>query len=270
MRRWLPGALGALALLALSGALLLHSRPAPPVIYPPPAANGEAAIPVPPPGGTSPSSVAVTPFQRPASPDLQMTVKSYSVNMTPQQVHDYYAPKLLKLGYSASGTGQSCGPSGPCSSDWAFQRGKYATFVLTALPQGADASRYSAAMELIVPPKRPSASIVPKDVQSLSIKVRAKGQDAWTSVTLTAPSAWGPLLKIVNSLPVDARGVHGCTADFGARSELRFVAGGKAYVFQENPACTSVSGPGGASLEDDYSLWNATVRAAGLPNPFHG
>ncbi len=225
---------------------------------------------MPPPGGASPSSAAVTPFQRPGSPDLQTTVKTYSVTMTPQEVHDYYAPKLLRLGYSASVTGQSCGPSGPCGSNWAFQHGKYATFVLTVDPQGADASRYSAAMELIVPPKRPNASIVPKDVKSLTIKVRAKAGDAWTSVTLTSPSAWGPLRKIVDSLPVDARGTHGCLADFGARSELSFLAGGKTYVFQENPACTSVGGPGGASLEDDFTLWNATVRAAGLPNPYHG
>ncbi|MDA8344833.1 MAG: hypothetical protein M0Z66_05040 [Thermaerobacter sp.] len=272
-------AFGALALFALAGSALLAPRPLParaplrssaPLGKPAAPAVALAAIPVSPPLGAVPSPVAVTPFQRPASPYLQIKAESYDVAMTPQEIYDYYLPLLAKLGFSANITGESCGPGAPCGSDWGFSRGQFETFLLTVQPRGSGASRYSAADDLIVPPARPKDSFVPADVQSVEVSVLTGMNSAWVSRTFTARAFWEPLRTMVNGLAVDTRGAHGCLADFGASAVVRFQAQGRTYTFEMNPACASVTGPGHTGLLSGFQLWDALVRASGVANPYHG
>lgn len=258
-------ALGAVAVLALAVAAATGAVTVPALGL----RSTGAVIPVPPPTGAKRSAKPVAPFETIGSPYLQTQVESYRAQMTPQEVHDYYTKRLTALGYRWSGSGSSCGPSGYCASDWAFQLGQYTTFVLTVQPLGQSASLYSAAVERIVLPPRPAVSVVPRNVQSLRIAFRASASSAWISRTFTAPKDWKPIRRIVNGLPVDGRDTHGCALDFGARATLLFRAGAGTYAFSENPACTSVIGPGPVSLMDVNTLWNAIVKVLGVKNPYH-
>ncbi len=226
------------------------------------APNQPPAIPVPPPPGATPSKHEITPFQRVGSPYLHTSDANYEVPMPPQEVYLYYAPRLQRLGYVANTQGESCGPKGPCMSDWAFQRGNYDWVVLTVDPLQTNHSRYSIEMQQIVPPPRPRESIVPADVQSLTIEMLPGGQGR--PIAVTSPSEIAALRRLANRLPMDTRGVHGCAADTGVGAILRFLAGGKSYIFTEDRACASVKGPGGVALEDTGDLWNALLKAAHL------
>lgn len=253
-----PYLLGAVAALAVAAAAIGS------VAF----ASGGIAIPVPPPKGAVRSGTAIAPFETIGSPYLKTTVQTYLVRMTPQEVQDYYTPRLRALGYRWSGSGSSCGGSQPCASDLAYALGPYTTFVLTVQPLGASRSRYSAAVEHIALPPRPKVSIVPADVQSLKISFRASASSAWISRVFRAAKDWQPLRRLVNDLAVDGRGEHGCAFDVGARATLLFRTGSRTYLFSENPACTSVTGPGPVSLEDVNVLWPAIVKALHVPNRY--
>lgn len=222
--------------------------------------------PVAPPRDARTSTTQVPPFEVIGSPYLHMRTTTYTVSMTPQAIQNYYGPRLRALGYSFPGTGYSCSQAAPCDVNLGYQKGQYVTVAITIDPLSAKTSRYSVTMEQIVPPPRPEASIVPNDVRSLEIDYLANGGAAGTSRTITDAAAWRPFLRIVNSLPMDYRGVtHGLCLPGDVRAVVRIDAGRQTYTFSVNPSCVTVTAPGNAKLVDLQSaLWTEVTKVLGV------
>ena len=247
-------------------------RPTAPVSATPPATTAvlrSAALPVPPPAWARPVSKEVPPAQEPSSPYLQMRVWSYAAAGTAQEVYAYYAPRITDLGYTANASGQSCQVQIGCAPFWAFQRGQNDTIVLTVALGTGGPTRYSLTLQRIVPPPRAKESVVPADAQSVTVARGTAGGAFSLRRTVTALGEVRTLREIVNRLPVDTRGVHGCLADTGARAEVIFRAPQGTLTFLEDPACDSVSGPGKAALTDPgYRLWDAVSKLLGQSTRF--
>ena len=234
------------------------------------AARGASPLTIAPPAGALASTQRVTPFQSPGSPYLHVTARSYRTPLGPEAVYRYYLPRLAALGYKSDGSGTSYGPSGVTSRDWAFARGtgQDDTALLTVVPVGTG-SRYSLARDLIIPPARPRASLVPDAATSVVVTARSSAGAKPLERTVTGGAELRELLARVDALGMDARGVHGCAMDVGATATLRFAAGGRSYVFTEDPACLSVTGPGGTKLEDGgYRLWRTVVALLGIRSAY--
>jgi hypothetical protein len=208
----------------------------------------------------------VKPFEMVGSPYLHTAVTTYAVPLAPQAVYRYYLPGLRSLGYVLSGQGTAGRYDTVLSYDWQFSRGTGMndTVLLTVEPQGSG-SLYSIARELIVAPPRPKGSIVPRDTRQVVVSARPAAGKPWTSRTLETPAAWRKIWGVVNALPVDTRGAHGCAADFGAAARVVFKTGQGSYTFTEDPACDSVAGPAGAHLQDmGIKLWRTVTALTGV------
>ncbi len=220
---------------------------------------------VPPPPSSTPSSVAVTPFETESSPYLHTTSRSYVAPLTPQALYAYYLPRLRHLGYRSQGYGTSGDRAGTQSWDWSFTRGAGMNdTVLLTVERDGKKSVYSLARELIVAPPRPKASIVPAKLEQVTVRARQSASSPWVTRTLRTPDAWRHLLQVVNALPVDTRGAHGCLADFGAAATVRFIAKAGSWSFTVDPACGSVLGPAGSHLMDQ-ALWASVSALMGFP-----
>ncbi len=220
---------------------------------------------VPPPPGTVPSSVAVTPFETVSSPYLKTTSRSYIAPLTPQELYLYYLPRLRRVGYRLQGYSTSGDRSGTQSWDWSFTRGTGMNdTVLLTVERDGKKSVYSLARELIVAPARAKASIVPAELEEVTVRARQSASSPWATRTLRSPDAWRHLLAVANALPVDARGAHGCLADFGAAATVRFIAKTGSWTFTVDPACGSVLGPAGSHLMDQ-GLWAGVSTLMGFP-----
>lgn len=220
-----------------------------------------------PPAGAHLSPHGVQPFETIGSPYLHTAVSTYASPLAPQAVLEYYLPRLRGLGYRLSGQGTSGRYGTVLSYDWQFSRGAGMddTVLLTVEPKGSG-TLYSVTRELIVAPPRPKGSIVPHDVRQVIVLARRAAGEAWVSRTLKIPVAWREILGVVNALPVDTRGVHGCVADFGAAAKVVFTTGQGNYAFTEDPACDSVAGPAGAHLQDaGMKLWRTVIALTGVP-----
>ncbi len=218
-----------------------------------------------PPQNSAPSSVAVMPYETVSSPYLHTTSRSYVAPLTPQELYAYYLPRLRHLGYRLQGYGTAGNRSGTSSWDWSFTRGAGMNdTVLLTVERDGRKSVYSLARELIVAPARPKASIVPATLEEVTVRARQSASSPWVTRTLRTPDAWRHLLAVVNALPVDTRGAHGCLADFGAAATVRFIAKAGNWTFTVDPACGSVLGPAGSHLMDQ-GLWSGVATVAGFP-----
>jgi hypothetical protein len=221
-----------------------------------PVAAAAGAIPVPPPPGAVASQATLPPFQSWGSPYLHTVVETYRTALAPARLRSYYASRLERLGYRERVVGTSCDASGRCLEDVGFQRGPDVMVLLTIAPSGGG-SLYSVALEAIVPPPRPVESVVPDGATTLVVSARADAASPWVEKSFSAPAVVERFRKLVDGLPMDVRGTHGCLVDTGAEAVLRFTARGRRYTFTVQPACLSVQGPGNTALFDPgLRLWN--------------
>ncbi len=142
-----------------------------------------------------------------------------------------------------------------CRPFWSFQHGQNALVVLSTAEQSGGVLRYSIAMERIIVPPRPTASLVPRDMEWVVIAVQTG--EAYRTVLITDAGEMQRLRRTANSLPLLSGVGHGGCGS--GRANLHFVTRQGIFTFSEVPRCP-VSGPGHTLLADpELRLWYAAL-----------
>ncbi len=232
----------------------------------PAAADHPFVIPPPPPGAHV-SSRKLAPFVTATSPLLHVKMTSYVVPLSARSIYAYYSPKLRQLGFQEVAGGYTASlTEGIEGWGWQFSKGSsdHMTIVLTVKPSGST-SLYSLASEVILAPPRPKTTLVEYAVKKVLVRSRSSGEVFWTARTLRSPRSWRGLLTVVNTLPMDVRGVLGCLGNDGASATVRFSTTKGSYSFSEDPACASVIAPSGVRLWDkNLRLWRVITSITGV------
>ncbi len=243
-------ALGALVL-ASAAAFAVLSWQAQSVWTPNPS---HAAIPVPPPPGSTVSSAAPVPGASLGSLYLHMQTRTYDSPWGPTQLGEYYQRRLVPLGFLSLGEGggncSNSAPPGCALWSWDFARGPSVMFSLNIqTTEGLGQSLFSVSMMRIILPPRPLASIVSRDAQSVRIGFQSVYGGPWMWKVVTSTKAVDRLQRLVNSL--QAYNCPGLTPKVtgSAAASVVFRMGNRYQAFTtQGPFC--VDGPDQVPLAD--------------------
>jgi hypothetical protein len=123
------------------------------------------------------------------------------------------------------------------------------------------------AQVLWVPPRTAAEDVSPGVRHVTLLEYRRDSSHVLARVTLSGARA-RRLARLVNDLPVDNRGPHGCTLDTGLRIRMTFPTDGGGLVFTVWPACGSVLVSAGGSSQPALlmrtALSDALARDLGL------
>jgi len=167
-----------------------------------------------------------------------------------------HPPEGLRPTVSGSGGG----PHGPFSYLGYAGRGRFnpPTLLIEVVPNGANASAIRVDGQTIWQPPRPVETLAPSAPSRVSV-IAYQGSSAHVLARMTIRGAnAAQLADLVNRLPVDTRGTHGCLMDSGLRYRVTFPAASGPLIFLDNPACSAVTVTAGggqkAGLQDTAGL----------------
>ncbi|MHB1505256.1 MAG: hypothetical protein ACYCO4_02990 [Sulfobacillus sp.] len=214
----------------------------------------DAAIPVPPPPGSTISSAAPLPGSSLGSGYLHMQTRTYDSPWGPTQLGEYYQSRLVPLGFQSFGEGggncPNSAPPGCALWTWDFVRGPNVMFSLNIqTTQGLGPSLFSVSMMRIILPPRPLASIVSRNAQSVRVGFQSVYGAPWRWKVVTSAKAVASLRRMVNSL--QAYNCPGSTpmVTGSAAASVVFRMGNRYQAFTtQGPFC--VDGPDQVPLAD--------------------
>jgi hypothetical protein len=209
--------------------------------------------------------------QRPATPYLVDISRWWRLRMMPMVSALSWLRAHPPAGLDLAGSGSGSGPCGPFAyliyEDTSTAAYNSATLLIEVAPDGPDASAVRADGQTTWIPPRPSATDVPLDGSEAQLLVyRGEPTHVLARRTLNGAAALR-LARVVNRLPRDNRGAHGCLADTGLRVRMTFVTARGTLVFTEWPACSAVgvtvNGQARPGLLDSVALRRVLADALG-------
>jgi hypothetical protein len=115
-----------------------------------------------------------------------------------------------------------------------------ASLLVAVAPDGTDASADRADAQTTWVPQRASTTLVPAGADHADLLAFNFSPSHSVAHATINGSAVAKLTRIINGLPEDNRGTHGCTFDSGFRMSATFSTAQGPLLFTEVAACSSV------------------------------